>query len=176
VAPSEPGSSPPEPAQAQPPQTPPTEAQLEAEATERGRSEGPDAPRSRLSAKLAILGLVLGVWAVLPPYTGPDINTETRVEVADHIVPAVVLLAVVTWSFFLLRRPDLPGLSLLAAGLAILLAGIWMTATHLPLMNQAFRGGAGDPSLGAALYHTLPGLAVGALGLVWSAVHWRQAS
>jgi hypothetical protein len=53
----------------------------------------------------------------------------------------------------------------LIAGLGVLLAGFWMTATHIPLVAQTTRD---EVAAGAAIYHTLPGLAVAALGAVWT--------
>ncbi|MGH9151567.1 MAG: hypothetical protein ACRD03_03970, partial [Acidimicrobiales bacterium] len=44
-----------------------------------------------LRLALPVAGLVVAAWAVLPPYTGPEIGTSTRVEVADHVVPAVLM-------------------------------------------------------------------------------------
>ena len=41
-----------------------------------------------------------------------------------------------------------------------------MTATHLPLMLQATRA---EAPWDATIYHSVPGLAVLALGVVWTA-------
>lgn len=60
---------------------------------------------------------------------------------------------------------------LLLAGMGIVLAGFWMTATHVPLVLQAMDG---EVSWGAALYHTAPGLAVMAVGGFWSARFWAD--
>lgn len=126
-----------------------------------------------LRKSLPLAGLVAGAWALLPPYTGPHLNTAARVEVADHVVPGVVLIAVSAISVLVARRPGHATSWLLLAGLVALLAGIWMTATHVPLVAQATRDQAPG---GAVLYHTAPGVAVMALGLVWSAAHWRDSS
>jgi len=119
---------------------------------------------------LPVAGLVVGLWALLPPYSGPEINTATRVEVADHVVPAALVLGVSAWALWRARRPSPPaGTGLLVAGFAVVLAGLWMTATHLPLVAQARRD---EVTEAAAAYHTLPGLAVLALGALWAARHW----
>ncbi len=54
------------------------------------------------------------------------------------------------------------------AGLAVPLAGFWMTATHLPLLAQATCDGVGA---GAAAYHAMAALGVAILGAVWA---WAQ--
>lgn len=116
---------------------------------------------------LAGAGLLAGGWALLPPYTGPALNTADSVEFADHVVPGVAVLAISVGGFLLARRGA--GASLLfAAGLAVALAGFWMTATHFPLVLQATRA---EAPWGATIYHSLPGLAVLALGLVWAATY-----
>lgn len=113
---------------------------------------------------LAGAGLLVGAWALLPPYTGPALNTAGRVEFADHVVPGVAVVAISALALAVSRRTD-PDRILFAAGLGVILAGFWMTATHLPLVLQATRAQA---PWGATVYHSLPGLAVLALGLVWA--------
>ncbi len=124
---------------------------------------------------LPVAGLVIAAWAVLPPYSGPTINTSTRVEVADHVVPAILLVAVSVWGFLRVRGAPAPpdGSGMLVAGFGVLLAGLWMTATHVPLVAQARRD---EVSWAAANYHTLPGLVVLALGAVWVIRHWADAA
>ena len=132
------------------------------------------APRRNESLRraLPVLGLVAAGVAVLPPYTASDIGTSTRVEVADHVVPAVlmVLLSLVALAR---RRDPAPGMFPLVAGLGVLLAGLWMTATHLPLVAQARRD---EVDAGIAAYHTIPGLIVVVVGLVWVSAHWSDTA
>ena len=121
-------------------------------------------------------GVVIGVWALVPPYLGPSpANLETRVEVADHVVPSVVMLAASAAVLVRNRRREDTTAFPLVAGMVVLLAGLWMTATHVPLVNQARRGEAGV-TYGAALWHTVPGLVVMALGLVWAAAWWSAGT
>ncbi|MBW3557765.1 MAG: hypothetical protein KY454_12610 [Actinobacteria bacterium] len=109
---------------------------------------------------LPLAGLVAGLWAFLPVYSGPELDVARRVEIADHVLPGVVVLAACGAAVALRLRDTM----LLLAGMAVGLAGFWMTATHLPLVLQAKNGQA---RWGAAIYHTLPGLAVLVVGLVW---------
>ncbi len=122
-----------------------------------------------LRRALPLAGLVVGLWALLPPYTGPAINTETRVEVADHVVPSVLLLGLSIASLVRSRRGPRLSPFPLVAGFGVVLAGLWMTATHVPLVNQARQD---QVTVAAAAYHTVPGLVVLALGLVWVVAHW----
>jgi hypothetical protein len=128
---------------------------------------------SRLRRTLPVLGLIVGAWSVLPPYTGPSLDTETRVEVADHVVPGVVLIVLSVTLVLLERRRSVSPTSRLVAGFVVVLSGLWMTATHVPLVAQATRG---EVSAGATAYHTVPSLVVLALGLTWVSAHWDEAS
>ncbi len=112
-------------------------------------------------------GLLAGAWALLPPYTGPALATADAVEFADHVVPGVAILAV-SLAAALIARRGASGSLLFAAGLVVALAGFWMTATHLPLVLQAMRA---EAPWGATIYHSLPGLAVLALGTLWAATY-----
>lgn len=116
---------------------------------------------------LAGAGFLAGAWALLPPYTGPALNTAARVEFADHVVPGVAVVAISALALVVARRPGADRF-LFGAGLGVILAGFWMTATHLPLLLQATRAQA---PWGATVYHSLPGLAVLVLGVVWAVVY-----
>ncbi len=126
-------------------------------------------PAARAAALPLLAGaaLLVGAWALLPPYTGPALNTADRVEFADHVVPGVAVIALSVAALLFARRHGNDNL-LFAAGLGIVLAGFWMTATHVPLVLQAARG---DAPWGATVYHSLPGLAVLALGVAWAATY-----
>jgi hypothetical protein len=136
-----------------------------------GSTGGPRRNES-LRRALPVIGLVAAGVAVLPPYTASDICTSTRVEVADHVVPAVLMALLSLAALVAARRPR-PGMFPLVAGLGILLAGLWMTATHVPLVAQATRD---EVSYGTAAYHTVPGLLVLAFGVVWTATHWGDVA
>lgn len=81
---------------------------------------------------LAGLLLAIGVWGTLAPYIGPEVPVEAVVEVVDHVVPGVILLAVAAFSLYLKR------FELISSGLAFL-AALWMFTTHVPLIAQAAR-------------------------------------
>lgn len=130
---------------------------------------------STLRRALPFLGLVAAGWALLPPYTGPDLATEMRVEIADHVVPSVLMIVLSVAALMRTRRSEAgapSGSFFLIAGLGIVLAGFWMVATHVPLVAQARRG---EVTNGVAAYHTAPGVAVLLLGLLWVALHWNDA-
>lgn len=130
------------------------------------------APRRNQSLRraLPVIGLLASVVAVLPPYTASDIGTSMRVEVADHVVPAIVMV-VLSLGALARRRRTTAGSFPLVAGVGVLLAGLWMTATHLPLVAQATRD---EVDAGIAAYHTVPGLLVLGFGIVWVAAHWSD--
>ena len=128
---------------------------------------GPDLARS-----LPLVGLAIAFWASLPQWSGPKLNVEASKEVADHIVPAVFVLLASLAAIWAGRRPQGPGAIRFMAGLAVLLAGLWMMATHLPLVFEAMRDEAPWP---ATIYHTSSALAVFGLGLLWATVTWSEA-
>jgi hypothetical protein len=123
-------------------------------------------------AWLPLAGLAVAVWASLPKYSGPTLNTEAAKEVADHVIPAVVVALVCLVALYVTRRSARPGPTLFVCGATVLLAGLWMMATHLPLVAQAARGDAPWP---ATIYHTSAALAVFGLGLLWGATYWAEA-
>jgi hypothetical protein len=113
---------------------------------------------------------VLSLCAVAPPYVGPAIglhlNVAQRVEVADHVVPGLAAAGAVVL-VILTRRSAQPNewIALAALGL-VFLAGLWMTATHVPLLVQAADGRA---AWDASIFHAVwgPPIAVVSLWLLW---------
>lgn len=116
----------------------------------------------------------LAVIGALPPYAGPalgfDLATREIVEVVDHVLPAVAVVAVGAAGVLRGR------IGLVGAVIAFL-AGVWMAGTHVPLLLQAVRDEVDVPT---ALFHATPGLAVlvaGALALfVWTVQEERLHS
>jgi hypothetical protein len=133
---------------------------------------GPAAPGPDLARLLPFVGLAVAVWASLPKYSGPTLNVEPAKEVADHVIPAAVVLLASVAGIVAGRRARGPGVLRFLSGMVVLLAGLWMMATHLPLVAEATRGDAPWP---ATIYHTSAALAVFGLGLLWSASTWAEA-
>ncbi len=131
---------------------------------------GPDLPRL-----LPLVGLPVAFWATLPQWSGPAINTSATAEVVDHIVPAVLVVLCSLAAIAVSRRPQGPGAVRFIAGMGVLLAGLWMIATHFPLVTQTMRGGPEAASWAATIYHSASALAVFGLGLLWATVTWSEA-
>ena len=131
------------------------------------RPPGPDLP-----ALVSFAGLFVAVWASLPRYSGPKLNVAASTEVVDHVIPAFVVLLCSVVAIFAGRRASGPGSTRFLAGMGVLLAGLWMMATHLPLVAEARRG---DAPWVATIYHTSAALAVFGLGLLWATVTWAEA-
>lgn len=122
--------------------------------------------RLALVPMLAGLGVLVGTWALLPRYGGPRLELGPRgdqLEFVDHVVPGAVVIVASLLSLLLARRATGLG-RLFGVGLAIVVAGLWMDATHLPLVLQATRN---EAPWGATLHHSLPGLAVLLVGVLW---------
>jgi hypothetical protein len=132
----------------------------------------PAPPAPDLARILPLVGLGVAFWASLPQWSGPKLNVEASKEVADHIVPAVVVLLASLVGIWASRRPQGPGAYRFMAGLAVLLAGLWMMATHIPLILEATRDEAPWP---ATIYHNSSALAVFGLGLLWATATWSEA-
>jgi hypothetical protein len=140
------------------------------DATVAAQAPGPD-----LAKLMPLVGLGVAVWASLPQYSGPKLYVEASKEVADHIIPAILVFLASIVGILAGRRPQGPGALRLIAGMAVLLAGLWMMATHVPLLLQTIRGGPDAASWPATIYHFASALAVFGLGLLWSTVTWAEA-
>ena len=132
----------------------------------------PAAAAPDLARILPFVGLGIALWASLPQWSGPKLNVEASKEVADHIVPAIVVVFASLVGIWASRRPQGPGAFRFMAAMAVLLAGLWMMATHLPLVFEAMRDESPWP---ATIYHTSSALAVFGLGLLWATVTWSEA-
>lgn len=89
----------------------------------------------------ALAGLAL--WATVAPWLAEAVGLEfavpARLEIVDHVLPGVVMLA---GAAVLATRGAVPGgLVWLGAGAIAFLVGVWTTATHVPLVPDALQGG-----------------------------------
>jgi hypothetical protein len=130
------------------------------------------APGPDLARILPLAGLPVAFWATMPQWSGPKLNVEAATEVADHIIPAIIVVLASVVGILAGRRAQGPGALRLIGGMFVLLAGLWMMATHLPLVAEATRDEAPWP---ATIYHTSSALAVFGLGLLWATVTWSEA-
>ena len=78
---------------------------------------------------LPLGGAIAAGWALLPMFTGPTpaLTVAPGREVADHFIPAVLILSACVAAVASRRRRH-AGPALLGSGLAVLLAGVWMPA------------------------------------------------
>lgn len=142
------------------------------------QSKTREAERSASAAKpsflLPLLGLLIGVWAIIPPYVNRfgDLNVESRVEFADHVLPGIAVLAISVLAYLVVRSAEPSHFLLFVGGGVIVLAGLWMVATHAPLVSQYRNDMVAG---GAVLWHGLPGVGVFLLGVVWVLRFWGDA-
>lgn len=109
-------------------------------------------------------GLVIGAYAMAPAFVGRLTHLRQGAEVVDHVVPGLVVLALVALALW--RGSRSVG-AMLVSGMVVLLAGLWMAATHLPLLSEAVHH---QVSRTTAAYHCSTAVAVLALGAAWV---WR---
>jgi hypothetical protein len=124
---------------------------------------------------------ILGAVSILPPYVGPVVGLELEgidsiVEVVDHVIPGIIIFLAAGASFLLLRSGRLKEDSIvLASALAIsLLAAVWQTSSHIPLILD---GGRPEAPWGAVILHSTIGpiMTVLSLWLVFRALSVEPA-
>ncbi len=119
----------------------------------------------------ALLG-VLGAWSIAVPFAatalGMHLNVTRRLEIADHVVPGLAITAAAAL-LIAARRRTAPHAWMAPTALGIaFLGGLWITATHVPLIFQAADGRVGAP-WDASIFHSLwgPPIVVVSLWLLW---------
>ncbi len=115
---------------------------------------------------------VLGVWSIAVPFAatalGMHLKVTRRLEIADHVVPGLVIAGAAVLLIVARRRP-VPDAWMAPASLGIaFLGGLWITATHVPLILQAADGRVGAP-WDASIFHSLwgPPIVLVSLWLLW---------
>jgi hypothetical protein len=131
----------------------------------------PSPPASAFRTWLPIVGVPVGVWAALPHFLSPPLATTDRVEIADHVIPGLVVIAISTLALVMWRKAGRPEWPMFAGGLAVLLAGLWMAATHLGLVAQAT---CDEAPWAAAIYHGASAVTVLLFGLGWVWSYWSE--
>ncbi len=128
-------------------------------------------PEKGEKSRLPFIGMLIGLWAILPPYVVAFGKLEVRstVEFVDHALPGAAVLAVALTGLVQLRRARPSQMLLFAGGGVITLAGFWMLSTHIGLLSSAREGNVPG---GAVAWHGLPGIAVMLLGIAWTARFW----
>jgi hypothetical protein len=135
-------------------------------------TRGKAATRSRPGAafpwrRLAVVLAIVGVWGIAAPYAGPLLGMELAVaptvEFVDHVLPGVIVLLAALVAAAGARLP-------LPVALVGVLAGFWMTLTHLPLLAEARRG---SVPVATALFHSVPGIVLTVLAAIGALAAWR---
>jgi hypothetical protein len=140
-------------------------------ASQKPRPKTPATPAAKASPTTEAIpsalfgaGLVIGLYAMLPAIFNAGIHLRRSVEIVDHVVPGIVVLALTVFALMKAGKPDT---AMLAVGVVVVLAGFWMVMTHIGLARQALHGQA---SGGGAAFHISTAVAVAALGIAWT---WR---
>ena len=131
------------------------------------------APAARPLPVMPLLGVAVGLWGMLPRFLKSGLNTEDTVEVVDHVIPGAVVMIVSLVALAVARKSAKPGPLLFIFGLVVLLAGLFMFATHVPLVMQATRG---EAPWGGTVFHTSAALAVFGLGMLWATTYWSETA
>ena len=79
--------------------------------------------------------------SILPPYVGPPLGLEldvsSTVEVIDHVIPGLCAIAAALIARFDVRNGQSDSIRALAALGVCVLAGLFQTVSHLPLVLNA---------------------------------------
>jgi hypothetical protein len=139
----------------------------EAEAAEAG-------PPPDVRRWLPWMGLGVAVWAALPWAFGPQVNVaDESVEIVNHVLPSIVVALASVVALLARPRPGRVTATRFFCGLVVLLAGLFVMATHIPLLLQAARGEHGTDWV-TAIWHNSAAFAVFGLGLLWTVTHWSD--
>lgn len=130
------------------------------------KGQGPPPSRRRVPT-WSLVGFAIAVWAALPPVTPPDLNTEFVTEVVDHMIPAALVLIGLGLAMAGGAYRGLAGASI------VTIMGLFMVATHVPLVVQATTGGV---DWAPTIHHSVPGLAVTGLGIWLVTKNWSAAA
>jgi len=112
----------------------------------------------RATAALA----AIGAWTIIVPYLavllGLEVDVAAIIEVVDHVIPGLVVVATGLYLRACARRRALASHrpALLASGVAFL-AGFWVLATHAPLIGDAALS---DQPWDAAIWHSIAALPI----------------
>ena len=86
----------------------------------------------------------VGFWSIAVPFLGPELGLKLdvtrKIEIIDHVVPGIVIVGCSLLMLALLRRGRSGSLVALGVAWTISLAGLWIAATHMPLLRDAGRG------------------------------------
>ena len=111
----------------------------------------------------AIVGIFAGLSIAVPYVDAPlglDVDVATRLEVADHVIPGLIVALLALGAVVGRRQPDH---RIVVAGTAVaFLAGLWISTTHAPLLVQA---GEGSVPWDAALFHAALGPPIAVISL-----------
>ena len=124
------------------------------------------ARRASDERRRAIALAALAAWATAVPWLaralGLELDVPTRLEIADHVVPGVIVLGGCALLLRSAADPAPGGLLRLGVLAVACLAGFWITATHAVLLPEAIDG---SSPWGAALLHLSAGPPVTLLSL-----------
>lgn len=110
---------------------------------------------------LMIAGLVIGLYSMAPGFYLGGLQVKRGAEVVDHVAPGLVVLAMV---FIAIRWGAASLSAMVIAGVVVLLAGLWMVATHVGLFRQGIHHQA---AWGPVAYHCSTAVLVFLLGAAW---------
>lgn len=114
-----------------------------------------------------VVAAVSSVAPWLAKALGMELPVATSLEIVDHVVPGVVIIV----AAIVVATGRLPLFGTLIATLVAALAGLWMTATHVPLLLQARMMLVEWPT---ALTHSIPGILTFLLTLPPAVWAWRR--
>lgn len=125
------------------------------------------APPKGLLGALIVVAVIGSVAPWIAKAVGLPLPVATSLEIIDHVVPGIVVVG----ASALVLSGRLPVFAALLATLAAALGGLWMAATHVPLLWQARTVMVDWPT---ALTHSVPVIATFALTIPPAVWAWRR--
>ena len=119
--------------------------------------------------------VLLGLWSAVVPFLasalGLDLEVSTSVEIVDHVLPGLAVTACAAAALAESRLGFRHATALFTLPAICILAGLWITVSHAPLLVDAAEG---TEPWGTSILHLASGPAVAIVAFALFADSYRQ--
>ena len=118
---------------------------------------------------------LLGLWSAVVPFLatalGLDLEVSTSVEIVDHVLPGLAVTPCAAGGLAETRLGLRPATTTFTLPAICILAGVWITVSHAPLLVDAAEG---TEPWGTSILHLVSGPAVAIVAFALFADSYRQ--